>query len=169
MLIFRISLKNRSRHKLDHLIQRRLSNSHFSHYHWSGHIRSYSENFKFPYSHMDSPQNLGLDTSSTKQIGEGHPTLFWSLITILDVAHSPGQIVARFTISSENRSWYKFNCPKRRGSNFVPLAFCKYFAFSWLLRKGTYLRPPDLKSHEKMLFNDIHIILFEQHTKSGNM
>ena len=36
-----------------------------------------SKNLKFPYPNMDSPQNLGLDASSTKQIGEGHPTPSW--------------------------------------------------------------------------------------------
>jgi len=41
-----------------------------SHHHWSSHIRKNSENFKFPYSDLDSPQKLDLGTSWTIWIGQ---------------------------------------------------------------------------------------------------
>jgi len=41
---------------------------------------------------MDSTQKSSLDASWTKQIGEGHPTPSSSPITILGIAHGPGQI-----------------------------------------------------------------------------
>ena len=41
---------------------------------------------------MDSPQNLAPDASSMKQIREGHLTPSLFPITILGMAHGPGQI-----------------------------------------------------------------------------
>ena len=43
-------------------------------------------------SRYESPQNLSLDASSMKQIGEGHSTLSWCPNTILDIAHATGWI-----------------------------------------------------------------------------
>src|SRR5258705_4533169 len=66
-------------------------------------------------------------------------------------------------ISSKNGSWYKLNCPKRRGSNFKPPAFREYFVFSCLIRKGTNLGPPNLESPRKGASGDTHIVHFGPH------
>ncbi len=66
-------------------------------------------------------------------------------------------------ISSKNGSWYKSNCPKRRGSNFKPPAFREYFVFSCLIRKGTNLGPPNLESPRKGASGDTHIVHFGPH------
>jgi hypothetical protein len=50
--------KKKSRHRLNHSISRRSSNLHFSHHHWFCYIGSYSENFMFLCSDMNSPQKL---------------------------------------------------------------------------------------------------------------
>ena len=80
---FWIYSKNQSRHRLNHSIQMRSPNPHFSHYHWFGYIGSYSENFAFLCSDMDSPQDTSPDTSQTIPFWGGHPTLISATITDL--------------------------------------------------------------------------------------
>jgi hypothetical protein len=43
------------------------------------------------------------------------------------------------------------------------LAFCEYFVFSCLIRKGTNLGPPDLESSQKGTSSDTHIVYFWPH------
>jgi len=48
--------------RLNNSIWRRSPNPHFSHHHWFSYIGSYSENFTFLCSDMDSPQKISPDT-----------------------------------------------------------------------------------------------------------
>ena len=84
MFRFWIYSKNPSRHRLNNSIWRRSPNPHFSHHHWFHYIGSYSENFAFLCSDMDSPQKTSPDTSQTIPFGRGHPTLISA--TIIDLA-----------------------------------------------------------------------------------
>lgn len=81
---FKFSLKNGSKHKLNHSKQRR---SPFPDtYQWFVHIGSCGENFKFPSSDSESPQKLSLEASWMVPIRGGYPTCSWCPIT---VSHNP--------------------------------------------------------------------------------
>jgi hypothetical protein len=54
-------------------------------YHWSSHIRSYNENFKFPCPDLESPQKTSPDTSWTIPNGAGHISQFCAAITDLAI------------------------------------------------------------------------------------
>src|SRR6202043_1871071 len=87
------------RHRLNHSIWSRSPNPHFSHHHRFSYIGSYSENFAFLCSDMDSPQKTSPDTIQTIPFGRGHLTLISATITnlailgvIVRILHSSVQI-----------------------------------------------------------------------------
>jgi hypothetical protein len=48
----------------------------------------------------------------------------------------------------------------RGGQNFKPPAFCEYFGFFGLIRKGTVMGPPDSESTQKCASGDTQIVHF---------
>ena len=98
-----------------------------------------------------------------KQIGEGHPTPSSSPITILGIAHGPGQI-KQFCgqIHDLLKKWVLVQVEPSESEEvkFQTAAFCEYFVFSCLIRKGINLGPPDLESPQKGASGNTHIFHF---------
>jgi hypothetical protein len=84
----------------------------------------------FPYSDLDSPLNMSLDTIRTIPIGEHHLTPSWYPITILGIVGATGQIqlfCVQIHDPLKNEFRYKLNHPNRKRPNFQTAGFSKVF------------------------------------------